>query len=345
MGKKFQLGPIEIEPGMRKNELFPVGKRPDGSTWGFPLIIINGVREGPRLFVTGAVHGDELEGTVAIQEVADELNPEELAGTFIGSPVVTVDAFMAPVSADVSSMRENPIDWKNLNRVAPGRPDGTVTERLAYAICNDVFSHVDYHIDIHAGGTRGTSIRMAGFTPVKGEFGRKTVELAKCFPVEILWKTTPWAKIGVAARERGVMHMAYEATGQGRVEEEDVQILVTGIRNVMKHLGMIEGDLEGIPEERKVIDNETYIYAQVGGLLRSNVLTGDLISEGELLGVVKDVYGTVVEEFTAPFDGIVTGIRTKPVVWGGEPVFLTSTFITIEQAMEEAAEEPAVTPP
>jgi predicted deacylase len=345
MAKTFKLGPIEVEPGTRKNELFPVGKTPDGSTWGIPLIVINGVREGPRLFVNGAVHGDEVEGTAAIQEVADELDSSQLTGTFIGAPVVSVAAYIAPVSADVSGMRENPIDWKNLNRVAPGRPDGTVTDRLAYAICNDIFSHVDYHIDIHAGGTRGTSIQMAGFTPVKGEFGRKSVELAKCFPVQILWKTPPWGKIGVAAREKGVLHMAYEATGQGRADDEDVQLLITGIKNVMKHLGMIEGELEDIPEERRVIDKETYVYAQTGGLLRPTVRTGDLVSKGDLLGVVKDAYGTVVEEFTAPFDGVVTGIRTKPVVWAGEPVFLASTFITIEDAMREAAEEPAVTPP
>jgi predicted deacylase len=180
---------------------------------------------------------------------------------------------------------------------------------------------------------------------VKGEFGRKSVELAKCFPVQILWKTPPWGKIGVAAREKGVLHMAYEATGQGRADDEDVQLLITGIKNVMKHLGMIEGELEDIPEERRVIDKETYVYAQTGGLLRPTVRTGDLVSKGDLLGVVKDAYGTVVEEFTAPFDGVVTGIRTKPVVWAGEPVFLASTFITIEDAMREAAEEPAVTPP
>lgn len=345
MGKKYQLGPIKVEPGMRKNELFPVGQRPDGSTWGIPLIIINGVREGPRLSVTGAVHGDEHEGPRAIQDVANELDPKKLAGTFIGVPVVHVASYIAPIAGDISSMRESPIDWKNLNRVAPGRPDGTVTERLAYAVCNDIFSYVDYHVDFHSGGTRGTSLQMAGFTPVEGEFGQKSLELAKCFPVETLWKTPPWGKMGVAAREKGVLHMAVEVTGQGRCDEEDVQICITGIKNVMKYLGMIEGDLEDIPQERRCIDRETYVYAQVGGLLRPNVRTGDLMSRGELLGVATDVYGTVVEEFRAPFDGIVTGIRTKSVVWAGEPVFLTSTFISIEEAMKGEEAKPAVTPP
>jgi len=330
---------------MRKNALFPVGKTPDGSTWGIPLIIINGVKDGPRLLVIGAVHGDELEGPRAIQDVASELDPKRLAGTFIGAPVVHVASYIAPIAGDISGMRESPIDWKNLNRVAPGRPDGTVTERLAYAICNDLFPDADYYIDLHGGGTRGTSLRMAGFTPVEGEFGQKSLELAKCFPVNTLWKTPPWGKMGVAAREKGVIHMAVEVTGQGRCEEEDVQICITGIKNVMRYLRMIEGSLEDIPQERRCIDSETYIYAQVGGLLRPNVRTGDLISRGEPLGVATDVYGTVVEEFRAPFDGIVTGIRTKPVVWAGEPVFLTSTFISIEEAMNGEEAKPAVTPP
>lgn len=345
MGKKYQLGPIKVERGMRKNELFPVGQTPDGNTWGIPIIIVNGVRDGPRLLVAGAVHGDELEGPRAIQDVANELDPKKLAGTFIGVPVVHVASYIAPIAGDISSMRESPIDGKNLNRVAPGRSDGTVTERLAYAVCSDIFPHVDYHIDLHSGGTRGTSLQMAGFTPIEGELGQKSLELAKCFPVETLWKTSPWGKMGVAAREKGVIHMAVEVTGQGRCDEEDVQICITGIKNVMKYLGMIEGSLEDIPQERRCIDTETYIYAQVGGLLRPNVRTGDLMSRGELIGVATDVYGIVVEEFRAPFDGIVTGIRTKSVVWAGEPVFLTSTFVSIEEAMKGEAAKPAVTPP
>jgi predicted deacylase len=309
------------------------------------LIIINGTEDGPCLFVTGGVHGDEVEGPAAIQDVANELRPEKLAGVFVGAPVVSVAAYVAPVAGDISGMRENPIDAKNLNRVAPGRPDGTVTERLAYAVCNDIFPQVEYHIDIHAGGTRGTSLQMAGFTPVPGELGRKSLQLAECFPTETLWKTPPWGKMGVAAREKGVLHMAVEVTGQGRADEEDVQILVTGIKNVMKHLGMIEGDLEDLPEERRCIDRETYIYAQVGGLLRPYVRTGDLMAKGDLLGVATDVYGIATEEFRAPFDGVVTGIRTKPVVWAGEPAFLTSTFISVEEAMRTEETEPVVTPP
>lgn len=323
----FKIDSIEVEQGTRCNTKLPVAKTPEGGEISIPLIIINGVKKGPRLVVSGGVHPDEVEAYCAITDVANELDPKKLTGVFIGAPVVNIPGYLHHISIDVSGVRENPIDWKNLMRVYPGKADGTMTERMAYVIVNKILSSVDYAIDIHAGGDRGTSIRMAGFIASESEIGKKTVELAKLWPMEIIWRIPPWGKYAAAAMEKGVATLVVEVTGQGRYEEEDVKLCVTGIKNVMKHLGMIEGQPEGIPKERRYIDSETYIYANVGGFLRPRVKTGDLASKGTVVGETFDVYGSVTEKFEAPFDCIVTGIRTKPVVWAGEPVFLISSFI------------------
>lgn len=325
----FKLDSIEVEPGTRCNTKLSVAKTPVGDEISIPLIIVNGVKEGPRLYVQGGVHSDEVEGFLAIIDVANELYPKKLTGTFIGAPVVNIPGYLHKFQIDLSGVHNNPIDQKNLSRVFPGKPDGTTTEQIAYAIINKILPNIDYAIDLHAGGMRGTSLRMAGFIAEESEIGEKTVELAKLFPVEIIWRSPPWGKFTAPAIEKGVVPVAVEVTGRGEYEEEDVKLCVTGIKNIMKHLGMIEGELEPVPKERKYIDSETYIYASVGGFLRRNakVKTGDLVSKGGLLGETLDVYGNVTEKFEAPFDCIVTGIRTKPVTWAGEAVFLVSSFI------------------
>jgi predicted deacylase len=91
---------------------------------------------------------------------------------------------------------------------------------------------------------------------------------------------------------------------------------------------MIEGEAEGVPEQRKCIESETYLNVQAGGFLRTHVETGQEVCKGDLLGEIKDVYGCKVEEVVMPFDGMVTGIRTKPVVWPGEVAFLVTRFVT-----------------
>jgi predicted deacylase len=347
MTKPFKLGPIEVQPGTRIHAELPVMKQPDAKILGIPLILLHGTREGPILYVSAGVHGDEPDGTVSVIDIASSLDPSQLAGTFIGAPAVSVPAYLAKASVDVAGIRENPIDWKNLARVYPGRSDGTVTERIADTISNQIFPAIDYAIDLHSGGTRGTSIHLAGFIGVEGKLGKTSLELAKLFPMEIIWRASPWAKISTVAIEHGVPLVISEVTGQGRAEKWDVETNLIGVRNVMKHIGMIEGDLEKIPEKRRYIDSETYIYAQIGGLLRPDVNTGELIKKDQPLGIVQDIYGDVVEKIYSPLDGIVTGVRTKPVVWAGETLFLVANFIPdpLEEGLEETHVEGHITPP
>ena len=323
----FKLESIEVKRGERADTWFPVAKKPDGSDYSIPLIIINGVEEGPVLYVMGGIHPDELEGPAAIWDVANSLDPQKLKGTFIGVPVANVAGYLHKISPDVSSFRMNPTDWKNLARVSPNK-DGTISERLVYTIREKLTPLADVAINIHSGGQRGTSIQMAGFTAAEGEYFMKTLEIAELFPFEIVWRSGPRGKLKLAAEEcPKVTSITIEVTGQGRCEDRDVEPVAMGINNIMKHLGMIEGRLEGIPKRRKYIDTETYIYAEVGGLLRPKVKTGNLAKEGQILGVMYDVHGHITEEVKAPFDCIVTGIRTKGIAWVAEPVFLVSSFI------------------
>jgi predicted deacylase len=264
----------------------------------------------------------------AIADVGQWLDPQKLSGVFMGVPLANVAGCLAKVSLDVSSMRESPIDFLEILGTMPGNPSGTITERIAHVISSELFPKANYAMDLHSGGDRGTSVPLAGFYDVEGEFGKASYEMARVFPIELMWSLSTKGRQFQVAYENGVPLVMAEVTGEGRCTNQDVQIYVTGIKNVMKHLGMIEGELEGVPEQRRCIEPETYLYVQEGGFLRPNVETGQEMSKGDLLGEIKDVYGRKLEEIIAPFDGMVTGIRTKPVAWPGEVAFLVTRFVT-----------------
>jgi predicted deacylase len=328
MSSNFELTEFVVKPGTRSYLEMPVAKRPDGSQLGIPIILVNGTKEGPTLFVRGGTHGDEFEAMQAIADVGQWLDPQQLSGVFMGVPVANVPACLAKVSLDVSSMRESPIDFIEISGAMPGNSAGTITQRIAHVISNELFPKVDYAMDLHSGGDRGTSVPLAGFYDIEGEFGKASYEMASVFPIKLLWSLSTTGKQFQVALENRVPLMMAEVNGEGRCRSQDVQIYVTGIKNVMKHLGMIEGEIEGVPEQRRCIESETYLYSQVGGFLRPHVETGQEMAKGDLLGVITDVYGRKLEEVIAPFDGMVSGIRTKPIVWPGEVAFLVTRFVT-----------------
>jgi predicted deacylase len=161
--------------------------------------------------------------------------------------------------------------------------------------------------------------------------------------MDILWKIPPWGKVATAAAERGVPWAAVEATGEGRCPESEVRLCRIGITNVMKHLKMLPGEVEDVPNKRRFIDSEVYVYADKGGLLKPAMSTGQAVNEGDLIGICLDIYGRTVEEYHSPVTGLVTGVRTKPVVWPGEPVFLTARLLPGPAIASATAE--GVTPP
>lgn len=325
--RAFEIDGVTVEPATKAKVSLPFMRTPDGSQSTIPMLIVHGVEPGPVLYLNSGTHGDEPEGTLAIIDIVQEIDPQALRGTVVGVPVLNVSAFIGKASIDVAGVRETPLDWKNLARVFPGRPDGTFTERLAHAVCAEILPRVNYAIDFHSGGTRGTSHLISGFVGAEGALGQKSLEVAKLFPIETLWRVSPWAKFASACVERGIPVVVIETTGQGRADAHDVELLKVGVRNVMRFLRMVNGTVENLPEARRCIDTETYLYASAGGILRPSVKTGEMIRQGQALGIVIDIFGLVNEEIRSPLDGIVTGIRTKPVVWAGDPVFLVANFI------------------
>lgn len=296
----------------------PVEEVPGGPKIEIPVNVVKGLKTGPTLAVFGAVHGDEFEGVQAIIEVTRELDPTRLAGTFVGVPVSNPLAYSA-------GTRETPNDGKNLARIFPGRPEGTITERIAHVLYKSVISQVQYLIDLHSAGTRYAMLPHAQYR-LGSKASKESSKLAEIFGTEIVYgiAALPGRMTSVAV-QLGIPCVEPEMRGEGRCLREFVQIDKRGITNIMKHLHMVEGEPElslGIEcIETPAGTSSGEVVARRSGLLTSHVELGARVAKNRKLATVTDLHGNEIETIYATFDGIVYGIRTFQPVSQGEVIF------------------------
>lgn len=327
----FSLGTAVAKAGEKTQGAVHVADRPDGTPVRIPILLVNGAKPGSVLCVDAGTHGDEYEGMEAIQRVYKDLDPKQLTGTFVGVPVINVPAFEA-------GMRGNPFDRfsnPDLNRNFPGLKEGSLTERTAYIYFNEVVKKANYLLTFHSGGTYFNLPPKITYEETKDpEVNRRTFELAKAFGVDVLWRNLPHeGMIARAAVEAGIPTAVPEVGGSDRIPERreaNVKVDYDGIVSVMRHLEMLPGD--PIPLDQYVVmEGDSHIYASHGGLMRyePEIRPKARIREGQLIGRIFDMFGNEVEAVGARWDGIVTTIRTMPLIYAGD------WFIGIGRIVEE----------
>jgi predicted deacylase len=305
-------------PGKRRYELV-IDTLPDGQHLAFPALVVTGARAGKTLLVCGAVHGDEYEGTVAIQDVFETLDPTALRGSFVGIPVVNGPAFAA-------ARREGPWDGLNLARVFPGDAAGSPTLRIAHAFRAHVLPQADLLLDIHSGGNAYAIYHFAGYQLREGEVGRVQREAAIAFGAPLVWGTAalPGRTLS-AAGELGIPAVYVEMRGEGRCRPADRARAVEGVRRVMAYLGMVDEPYPGEPTPAIVEDprpGSGHLQADhpspTGGLFVPRVDLWDAVTAGQLLGEVRHPDGTVLATIPAARAGRVLFLRTLPRVFAGD---------------------------
>jgi predicted deacylase len=271
--------------------------------------------------VCGAVHGDEYEGTVAIQDIYDELDPPSLRGAFVGVPVTNTLAFAA-------ARRETPWDGMNLARVFPGNPAGSPTERVAHAFREHVLRRADLLLDIHSGGNVYAIRHLAGYHLREGEVGRIQREAAIAFGSDLVWGTAglPGRTLS-AAGELGIPAIYVEMPGEGRCRPEHLEQAKAGIRRVMAYLGLIDGTYPTAQPRYLVEMNvlgaghlQVDHPSPTAGIFVPAVSLWDPVQAGQLLGSVRHPDGRVLATVHAARTGRVLLLRTLPRVFAGETV-------------------------
>jgi uncharacterized protein len=317
---RVRVGDIEAEPGARTQGFLTIGETPSEPI-RIPIIIINGRSPGPRLCLTAGVHAAEYPGIDAVMRTAQDLNPETLFGAVVAVPVVNTVMFQR------RSGFLSPIDGLNLNRTAPGRADGTMSEILVNVLLDEVIGACQYHIDCHGGDVGEILWPYAGYAmtgdPALDDVGEKLARLYSPGIVALYREGTslppPAGSITSQAARRGIVSILAEAGSNASLEQTDVDIHLRGIRNVMRHLGMIPGEPDAVGERVEPID-QFVVSTRRGGLLRLKIGIGDRIRTGQEIAEVADLFGEVVERIEAPRDGIARLIWAHKAVNTGDPV-------------------------
>lgn len=270
-----------------------------------PVLVVNGAYAGPTLCLTGAVHGDELNGIEIIRRTVYDLDPKELTGRVIGVPIVNLTGFQ-------QATRYLP-DRRDLNRYFPGQPDGTLADRVAYSLFQNVIRHCDMLVDIHTGSSKRTNLpqlRADMNNPDVAEFTRGFDRMA------VVHSTGSPGMLRTAAVEAGIRAVTLEAGESLRIQEHQIEAGVNSLNSLMEKQGMISRMFVwGDPEP--VYYDSTWIRAQHGGILFSEIKLGDNVTQGEVLGYVADPITNAQHPIQSSSDGRVIGMAVDQVVMAG----------------------------
>jgi len=311
---RIEIGKVSVEPGRKGYGFLKIGETSPVVPIKLPFMIVNGIKEGPRLCLMAGEHTAELSGVMSIIRVLQELDPKELSGGVIGVPNVNILGFpFFPTEIC-------PLDRKNINRIFPGKPDGSISKRLAYTLFNEIILKADYLIDLHDVGEWNYGVPFAIWHKTgKKEVDRVSESLAK------YWCT----KIVVVTRRPYDKGQSYaEASEQGKpaalneaAEAKDVGTHYKGIINVMKYLGMIVGRPEIPTNQEPFQGGFEEIRVDRGGVFYPILdKVGKMVSEGEIVATVKSVFGETLEEVRAPKEGILIHMKWGAIVNTGDNI-------------------------
>lgn len=320
MKRAMGIRGVVADSGTRAQGFITIGETPSAPIQ-FPIAIINGASDGPVLCLTSGVHATEYAPIDAVMRVTQSIDPANLRGAVIAVPVVNMRMFESRTGF------VSPLDGLNLNKVAPGRADGSFSEILAHVLLNEVVGIATHHIDLHAGDLGEMLLPFAGYAMTgKRELDEQGEALARLYAPRLIslatsdGKVPPFADgICYAATRRGVVSIFAEAGGNGTLEENDVRIHVNGVTNVMRYLRMIDGEPAAVGarvsgQERRVV------RATRAGLLRLKVRIGDELVAGQEVAEVCNVFGEVVETVRSSGDGIAGLVWAHKVVNTGDPI-------------------------
>jgi len=301
----FTLLGNEVLPGTSTRLAWSPGIQIAGLSQPTPVLVVNGANAGPTLCLTGAIHGDELNGIEIIRRTMYDLEPEKLSGRVVGVPIVNLPGFQ-------QGSRYLP-DRRDLNRHFPGSPDGSLADRIAYSLFENIIRRCDMLVDIHTGSLKRTNLPQ-----LRADMNNPDVAtLTQGFDrMAVVHSSGSSGMLRTAAVEAGVTSVTMEAGESHRIQEHQIEAGVNSLTSLMERQGMISRMFVwGDPEP--VYYDSDWIRAQHGGILFSDVELGARVTEGEILGYVADPITNAQYPIRASSNGRVIGMAVDQVVMAG----------------------------
>lgn len=324
MPKTFILGGIEVARGANLTINLNLPKLYNTPTQ-LPVRVICGKKDGPTVFISAAIHGDELNGIEIIRRFRKVNILKRLRGTLILVPIVNVYGIM-------TLSRYLP-DRRDLNRSFPGSSKGSLAARVAKTFFDEIVLKCDLGIDLHTASIHKSNLPQVR-TNITNEY---TFKLAKAFgaPV-VLHSELRDGSLRSAAQENGVPILLYEAGEALRFDEKSIRIGVQGIVNVLRENGMLP-QVQKKHEKKTPLITKTsqWIRASDSGMLRTIKALGDTVKKDEIIAFIDEPLDDISFEIISPFDGVIIGKSEIPLVQEGDAVFHIAKFNNLEIAEDK----------
>jgi len=302
------IGKVTVPPGRKVRIELPFAHLPSGTEASLPIAVINGRTSGPNVWVSGGIHGDEINGVEVVRKVMRALDAKSLRGAVIAVPIVNPLGFL---------MRSRYVpDRRDLNRVFPGSPRGSTASRLAHLFMTEVVSHCSVGIDCHTASNHRTNLPQLRADIDDPE----TLRLAKAFGAPFIIKSRLRdGSLRQAATEQGIKMLLYEGGQADRFDEAAVDFGFAGVMRTLRSMRMIEGRLPKTASP-KLVRRTQWVRARRGGLVEISPRLGDVVEQGEVVASISDAFGVRPTRVKAPASGWVIARTLNPLVNPGDPL-------------------------
>ena len=295
--REFCLGNFTVEPGKKKSGFLMIG----GGEFQLPATILHGEQPGKTVLITAGIHAEEYVGIQSALELSEMLKVQKIAGTVVIVKVVNRKAF------EVRSGSESHEDGKNLNRVFPGDREGTWSERLAYAIEKELLSIADYYIDLHSGDSYE---QLTPYVYYAGAAAKEVVEQSRemAQQADVPYMVGSNVAMGGCynyAASLGIPSILLERGQMGGWTKEESHSTRRDVRNILCHLGIYQGEKDYRNYYPLEVKDLCYQAANEQGLWYPCKKPGDMIQQGDILGVIKDYEGKILEVCKAEYGGVI----------------------------------------
>ncbi len=310
MRTPLSLAGSKINPGQQATIHIPVARLYTHTQMTMPVHVIHGNKEGPRMFVSAAIHGDEIIGTEIIRRLMKLKKINKLRGTLIAVPVVNVYGFL-------QQSRYSP-DRRDLNRFFPGSEKGSLTSQLADIFIDEIVNNSTHGIDLHAGSNHRTNLPQ-----IRADIDNpETLRLAEAFGVPVIINASIRdGSLRQAVAEKGIPFLLYEAGEALRFDEVAIRAGTRGIISVMEIIGMLRPSRARKKAiEPLIADATTWIRAPASGILHMDVPLGAKVGKNKKIGEIADPFGSHEVAIESPVSGMVIGRLNLPLVHQGDAV-------------------------
>ena len=311
-----QTNPIPLPKAGEKSSGYFTFDDPLLAKYQWPYFAVVGSQPGPRFVLTAGIHAAEYTGIVAAIRLGRRLEPQHVRGTIVVIPLLNRPGFYE------RCIYVNPEDGENLNRVFPGSPDGSWSDRFAHHLLNELVVNFDFAMDLHAGDMIEDLVPFVAYTETGNpDVDRKARQMTDSYGVRWATRGAPSGErpglLFAAAAQRGVPAIIAESGRCGLVEEEAVQRHVDGVLNIWRTLGLLSDEPPRKAEPPRLLSRFDWLHSEHEGIFDCRVRVNDQVTQGQSLGQMIDLLGNTLSEVRSPAEGVVLFTVTSPAVKQG----------------------------